>query len=76
MAWQTILVSQGFDLNSSNFVDKPEELKDVMDFYTNQNKPKAQPKVDGSKPGMDNFFLVGFFFWLITFLSFSHHMDH
>jgi hypothetical protein len=28
----------GFDLNSSNFVDKPNELMDVMDFYTNQNK--------------------------------------
>jgi hypothetical protein len=44
MAWQTILVSQGFDLSSSNFVDKPKELMDVMDFYTNQNKPKAQAK--------------------------------
>lgn len=40
-----------------------------MNFYTNQNKPKAQPKLDSSKPGSDLIFFNYFLFlYLLTVL--------
>jgi len=46
LAWQTILVSQGFDLNSSNFVDKEEDIKNVVEFYSNQQKPGQMKEIN------------------------------